>query len=107
MEKSTLSVNAFGVKGNERVQDHFILYLYIAGSAFRSRRAVVNLRRICEQSPHNVYEIKVIDIFQQPDLAKKEQIFAVPTLIRKKPAPARFLIGDMSDTEAVLDLFHS
>lgn len=81
----------------------YILYLYIAGSAPRSRRAVINIKNLCQEFLCDTYELKVIDIFQQPELAKSEQIFAVPTLIKKLPKPTRLLIGDMSNKEAILD----
>ncbi|MPM49964.1 Circadian clock protein KaiB [bioreactor metagenome] len=80
----------------------YVLQLYIAGSTPRSQRAVINVQKICRESLTNFYELQVIDIFQQPFLAKAEQIFAVPTLIKKLPIPKRLFIGDMSDTETIL-----
>jgi len=80
----------------------YVLYLYIAGSTPRSQRAVINVQKICKESLEEVCELQVIDIFQQPFLAKAEQIFAVPTLIKKSPTPKRLFIGDMSDTITIL-----
>ena len=68
----------------------------------RSTRAVENVRTICEEHLQGRYELEVIDIYQQPTLAKGEQIIAAPTLIKKLPLPLRRIIGDMSSTERVL-----
>ena len=76
--------------------------LYVAGQSPKSVTAIANLRRICEENLHGRYQMEVIDLYQQPQLAKGEQIVAVPTLIRKLPPPLRRIIGDLSDTERVL-----
>jgi circadian clock protein KaiB len=68
----------------------------------RSVRAVENVRAICREHLEGRYELEVIDIYQQPTLARGEQIIAAPTLIRKQPLPLRRVIGDMSDTQRVL-----
>jgi circadian clock protein KaiB len=80
----------------------YVLDLYIAGSAPRSRRAVVNVRKICEGLLKGLCDLQVIDIFQQPLVAKTNQICAVPTLIKKFPDPTRLFIGDMSNTDDIL-----
>jgi circadian clock protein KaiB len=80
----------------------YVLQLYIAGSSLRSQRAILNVQKICQEILTDVYELQVIDIFQQPLLAKAEQIFAVPTLVKKLPVPKRLFIGDMSDTNAIV-----
>lgn len=80
----------------------YVLRLYVAGSTGRSLRAIDNLRRICEEHLDDRYELEVIDIYRQLRLARGEQIVAVPTLIKKLPAPLRRLIGDMSDENRVL-----
>ena len=80
----------------------YVLQLYIAGSSSRSRRAVVNVQKICQEFLQDVYVLQVIDIFQQPLQARVEQILAVPALIKKHPVPKRIFIGDMSDTETIL-----
>ena len=80
----------------------YILRLYITGMTKRSARAIDNLQTFCEKHLAGHYELQVIDVYQQPELARTEQIVAVPTLIKKLPLPLRRLIGDMSDEERVL-----
>ncbi len=86
----------------EKSQNIYVLHLYVTGTTPASARAVVNIKKICEEHLQGRYELEVIDIYQQPDLAKKEQIIAAPTLIKKLPPPLRRIIGDLSDTERVL-----
>ena len=76
--------------------------LYISGSTLKSVRAVANIKRICEQRLVGRYDLEVIDVYQQPDLARGDQIVAVPTLIKRFPLPQRRLVGDLSDTGKVL-----
>jgi len=78
------------------------LRLYIAGETARSRAAINNLRKICDQYLPSNYTIEVIDLLKNPALARGDQIVALPTLVRKLPAPIRKIIGDLSDTERVL-----
>lgn len=78
------------------------LVLFITGRSPNSVRAINNLKSICEQHLPGDYELEVVDIYQNPELAKEEQIIALPTLIKKYPDPLRRLVGDMSDTEKVL-----
>ncbi len=80
----------------------YVLRLYVTGMTPRSTRAIENVRNICERHLHGCYDLEVIDIYQQPTLAKGEQIIAAPTLIKKLPLPLRRVIGDMSSTERVL-----
>lgn len=80
----------------------YILKLYITGATPRSIKAIMNIRKVCEEYLKGRYELEIIDIFQQPVLAKGEQIIAAPTLIKKVPLPLRRFIGDMSDTERIL-----
>jgi len=80
----------------------FILKLFVAGQSPKSVSAITNIKKICEEKLHGRYELDVIDLYQQPQLARGEQIVAVPTLIRKLPSPLRRIIGDMSNTERVL-----
>jgi circadian clock protein KaiB len=84
--------------GNEK----YVLRLYITGITPKSTHAIQNVRKICEENLKGRYELEVIDIYQQPVLAKDEQIIAAPTLIKKLPLPLRRLIGDMSDKERIL-----
>ena len=78
------------------------LRLYVAGMTPRSARALANIKQICEEHLKGHYGLQVIDLYQQPVLAKGDQIIAVPTLIKKLPMPLRRLIGDLSDRERVL-----
>lgn len=82
--------------------EHYTLQLYVAGTTPNSVRAIANIKRICEAHLLGRYTLTVIDIYQQPQLASGAQIIAVPTLIKKIPAPLRRIIGDLSDTERVL-----
>jgi circadian clock protein KaiB len=78
------------------------LRLYVAGMTPRSARAIANAKKICEELLKGRYDLRVIDIYQQPVLAKGDQIIAVPTLIKKLPPPLRRIIGDLSNRERVL-----
>ena len=78
------------------------LRLYIAGETPRSLTALSNLKRYCETHLKGQYEIEVIDLLIKPQLAEGDQIFAVPTLVRKVPEPIRKIIGDLSNEEKVL-----
>ncbi len=78
------------------------LRLYVAGQTPRAVAAFANLKRICEEYLPGKYHIEVIDLLQNPQLAKGDQILAVPTLVRKLPEPVRKIIGDLSNTEKVL-----
>ncbi len=80
----------------------FELRLYVAGMKPKSLRAITNVRRICEEHLAGRYELEVVDLYQNPILAKGDQIVAVPTLIKKLPAPLQKLIGDMSDDDSIL-----
>lgn len=80
----------------------YVLRLYVSGSTLKSAMAVENIKRICDQRLKDRYDLEVIDIYQQPDLARAEQIVAVPTLIKQHPAPQRRLIGDLSDLKKTL-----
>jgi len=87
--------------GARRAQT-YLLRLYITGATPRSTRALQNVRRICDQYLPGRYDLEVIDVYQQPTLAQREQIIAAPTLIKKLPLPLRKIIGDMSDEGRVL-----
>lgn len=78
------------------------LRLYVAGQTPKSLAAFSNLKKICENHLKGRYRIDVIDLVEQPQLSKGDQIFAIPTLVRKLPVPVRKIIGDLSDTERVL-----
>lgn len=78
------------------------LRLYVAGQTPKSLTAFANLKRLCEEHLKGRYTIEVIDLAENPQLAKDDQILAVPTLVRKLPQPVRKIIGDLSNTEYVL-----
>ena len=80
----------------------YVLRLYVSDSTVKSERAVVNLKRVCEEHLQGRYDLEVIDIHRQAKLARDEQIVAVPTLIKRLPAPLQRLVGDMSDLNKVL-----
>ena len=90
--------------GNDADEEnrHYVLRLFIAGASVNSRRAVANLKDLCEAYLAGRYSLEIIDIHQQKEFAEPEQIIAVPLLIKSFPLPERRLIGDMSDTQKVL-----
>ena len=83
-------------------QDIYILRLYVAGQTEKSLAAFANLKKICEEHLGGRYRIEIIDLLENPQLAKGDQILAVPTLVRKLPQPIKKIIGDLSNTERVL-----
>src|SRR5215211_2367234 len=80
----------------------YIFRLYVSGSSTRSLRAIYNLKKLCEEYLQDDYDLKVIDIYKNPDAAREEQIIAAPTLIRQLPQPLRRFIGDLSNTKKLL-----
>ena len=82
--------------------EHFILKLYVAGQTAKAIAAFTNLKTICEEQLKGRYEIEIIDLLENPKLAREDQIVALPTLVRRLPPPLRKIIGDLSDTERVL-----
>jgi len=83
-------------------KETYLLRLYIAGSTPQSVNAIANIKKICDEYLLGRYDLEVIDLYQNPGLAKGEQIIAAPTLIKKLPVPLRRIIGDLSNTERVL-----
>ena len=83
-------------------EQHYTLRLYVAGLTPRSQEALRTVTTICEERLAGRYDLEVIDIYQQPVLAKGDQIIAVPTLIKKLPIPLRKMIGNMADMDKVL-----
>jgi circadian clock protein KaiB len=82
--------------------ESWILRLYIAGQTPKSLAALSNLKVICEDTLKGRYKIEVIDLARKPELARENQIFAIPTLVRQIPVPIRKIIGDLSDKQRVL-----
>jgi circadian clock protein KaiB len=88
--------------GSHSLQATYVLRLYINGSTLKSTLAVKNIKQVCEQHLNGRYNLEIIDICKQANLARDEQIVAVPTLIKRLPRPLRRLIGDLSDQNKVL-----
>jgi len=86
----------------EPSDEKYVLRLYVAGINAASTKAIKNITKICEEHLHGRYDLQVIDIYQQPTLAKGEQIVAAPTLIKKLPVPLRKFIGDLADKDRIL-----
>lgn len=82
--------------------DFWELHLYVAGQTPKSLTAQANLRRLCEENLAGRYRIEVIDLLLNPQLARADQILAIPTLVRRLPEPIRKIIGDLSSSEKVL-----
>jgi circadian clock protein KaiB len=98
--KSQKTPSAPGEQPDE--QGRWELRLYVAGRTPKSVAAFVNLKRICEEHLQGRYHVEVIDLLEHPQLAKGDQILAVPTLVRKLPEPLKRIIGDLSNEERVL-----
>src|SRR5688572_19822165 len=82
--------------------DLWELRLYVAGQTTKSLTAFANLKKVCEEHLAGRYKIEVVDLLQNPQLARGDQIVAIPTLVRKLPEPIRKIVGDLSKTERVL-----
>jgi circadian clock protein KaiB len=84
------------------MSENYALKLYVAGQTPKALRAFSNLRKICEEHLEGRYSIEVIDLIENPQLGRGDQILALPTLVRKLPTPIKKIIGDLSNTERVL-----
>jgi circadian clock protein KaiB len=84
------------------MSENYALKLYVAGQTPKAVRAFSNLRKICEEHLKGRYSIEVIDLVENPALGRGDQILALPTLVRRLPAPIKKIIGDLSNTERVL-----
>ncbi len=82
--------------------ERYVLRLFVAGMTTRSARAVRNIRSICDEQLAGRFDLEVIDLYQQPVMARDEQVIAAPTLVRKLPLPVRRVIGDLSERDLVL-----
>jgi circadian clock protein KaiB len=102
MAKPTPSTKAFQTARSRAASEHYVLRLFVAGTTPGSTRAVEALRQICDEYLVGRHDLEVIDVYQQPVLAREEQILAVPTLVKKLPAPMRRIIGDLTDKQRVL-----
>ncbi len=93
---------AFEKALKDRSGKRYVLRLYVTGSTSKSIRAVQNIKKICEEHLGDRYELEVIDVYQQPGEARKEDIIATPTLVKRLPPPFKRFIGDLSDLKQVL-----
>lgn len=89
-------------RADPAIEGHYNLRLYVAGQTPKSLSAISNLKSICEEHLAGSYTIEVVDLLINPQLAAGDQILAVPTLVRRLPAPIKRIIGNLSDTERVL-----
>lgn len=80
----------------------YLLRLFVTGQTTRARHAIANLTAICEEQLGGQYEIEIVDVLEQPEVAERDRIIATPTLIKLLPPPVRRIIGDLSDSEKVL-----
>jgi circadian clock protein KaiB len=87
---------------DDQQHSQFVLRLYVTGLTSRSTQAINNIKNICDEDLKGRYELEVIDLAKQPELAKGEDIIAAPTLIKRLPLPLRRLIGDLSNRERVV-----
>jgi circadian clock protein KaiB len=107
MPKRTKAIRPTATEAMEQAlarqgREKYVLKLYITGMTPRSQEALRNLNKVCREYLGDNYELEVIDIYQQLTLAKGDQIIAVPTLIKKLPAPLRRLIGDLSREDRIV-----
>lgn len=102
MSESHTTTELFDKALAEGESQKFILSLFVAGMTPRSLRAIENARQLCEKYLKDRCELEVIDVYQQPSLAKDAQVIAAPTLVKHLPPPLQRFIGDLSDSEPIL-----
>ena len=100
MKKNSSATKRRPAKSSKR--DFWRLRLYIAGHTANSIAAIANLKKICEDQLLGKYRIEVVDLLEKPQLAKGDQIIAIPTLVRRLPPPVKKIIGNLSKTESVV-----
>lgn len=100
--KVTSSTAAFETAAKDRQNEQYLLRLFVAGTTAGSTRAVAALRTLCDEKLGGRYQLEVVDVYQQPALARDHQILAVPTLVKHLPLPIRRILGDLTDRERVL-----
>jgi|KBSSwiStaDraftv2_1062776.scaffolds.fasta_scaffold781677_2 circadian clock protein KaiB len=91
-----------GRRAKRKTKPAYSFKLYVTGATPRSSKAIQNLKTLCEKHLTASYELEVVDIYQQPELAAGQQIIAAPTLVRHFPLPLRKFIGDLSNTDHIL-----
>ena len=102
MSKPVNSTKAFEAAAEREPSERYVLRLYVAGSTPKSTSAVEALKAICDEHLRGRYKLQVVDVYQQPVLARDEQIIAVPTLVKQLPLPIRRILGDLSNKQRVL-----
>src|SRR5687767_6385970 len=102
MSKKVLNKRKEAIRDENAEREKYILWLFVTGILPNSSRAIKNVKAICEQYLKGRYELQIIDIYQQPHLAIKDDIIAIPVLIKKFPLPEERVIGDLSDIQKVL-----
>ena len=90
------------MEDTDTIVDAYVLRLYITGATPNSAKAVSNIKTICNQYLQDRYDLKIIDVYQEPEVAKREQVIAIPMLVKLSPLPVKRLIGNLSDIEKVL-----
>jgi circadian clock protein KaiB len=101
-EDAVMNADPFPQPAPKPVTAGLKLRLFIAGNTPRSMNAILALRQLCAEHVRGEYQLEIVDIYQQPALAREAQILATPTLIKYEPAPKKIMIGDLSRTERVL-----
>lgn len=96
------TTQAFEEALSNKEPEHYVLTLYITGASPQSTQAIIRIKELCEERLQGRYELAVVDIYQQPELARSAQILASPTLIKRLPLPLRKVIGNLSDLQRVL-----
>jgi circadian clock protein KaiB len=96
------STEAFELALSRTDQGRYVLRLYVSGMTPNSRKAIDNIKKICQEHLEGAYDLEIIDIYQQPIFAREGQIVAAPTLVKELPPPLRKFIGDMSQTDRIL-----
>ena len=96
-----IATDSFDVAKTQE-DEFWTLRLYVAGQSPKSLRAFANLKNLCEEHLAGHYEIEIVDLIEDPARARSDDILAIPTLVRRLPAPLRKIIGDLSDTEGVM-----
>lgn len=87
---------------DQNQDSQYVLRLYIAGNSEKSTRAIETIREVCEDQLKGRYSLEVIDIYQQPEMARREQVIVAPTLVKLQPPPLRRIIGDLSSPGRVM-----
>jgi circadian clock protein KaiB len=101
-KKTTAIAKALAQKAKTACKERYVLRLYVAGMTPKSSQAIKNIMQICKDNLKGRYDLRVIDIYQQPTLASGEQIIATPTLVKKLPLPLRKFIGSMADKKKII-----